>query len=206
MEKEKLKKYVDMNILAKYEVSDNIINYPKVRYLYGEEYSNTEVDLNKITKRLIYGDEYFGRTESDMYGRKAYNGNNTTGIINKLNNGWLENRINYWKQFIINFDNFTAKDQQKHKKQLDRYYKLYYSLLQWLDGDSNYIYQPSLENTQENFKFLLPFLKEFDLPRAILYECIMETFNEKFGKNSTEDVDYIKVKNTTNIEKEVVRL
>lgn len=195
---------IDTSILTNYQIQDTIVKYPpNLRYNYGDTYSTTEIDVNKITKRLVFGDSYFGRPEPDMYGKRAYNGNETLGILYKLNNGWLQDNIAYWHKYLTNYDNLPRKD--KSKFLYDRYYKLYHSAVQWYHG-YEYTYIPELKGGLENCKFLLKFLRRYNLPDVILYECMLETFNEKFGVKPIKKVNVTISKNKLDIENEVIEL
>jgi len=138
------------------------IEYKPSKYVFDKDGKpTTKIDINKVTKRLVYGDDEF-RTEKDMCGKKAFNGNKIDGVILKLSSGWLDRKVSGWKN--------RDKD--------SREYRLY------LNYKSNRdIYLPNLSSKQSCIKYLIPLIREegYKLPTSILYECIFECFNEKFG-------------------------
>lgn len=181
-------------------VKKECIEYPNYRFRYGDRlFPTTKVDSNKVTKRIIYGDSYFGKPEKNMYGVRAYNGNEIIGCIAKLESGWLARKGRYWKEYIDKYPMIRKKS----KVDFDRINKLYKEYLNYLDGKPK-LYQMSLTSNQDILSVYLRYLDDYsNIPDTILMELIIETFNEKFGIRPVKDV--INVKDNRVI-KEVIRL
>ena len=97
----------------------NVI-YPRQRYNYGDKYGSYEINQNKINKRLIYGDDVFGKGDTDLFGRRGFIGNKTIGINRKFEEGWLEESFEYWLSYMENYN--TKKGT---KTDLIHFYQLY---------------------------------------------------------------------------------
>ena len=178
---------------------EEVIEYPSYKFKYGERlFPTTVVDYNKVTKRIVYGDTYFGKPEKNMYGHVAYNGNLTIGVINKLNSGWLERKANYWKEYLDKYQILKKKSLREY----DRISKLYEEYLNWKKGNPS-IYGINLNSKQQILRIYLRYLKEYDLPDTIKIECIIETFNEKFGIEPVSE--FIDVKEF-GVTKEIIEL
>jgi hypothetical protein len=177
------------------------IEYPNYRFRYGDRlFPTTKVDSNKVTKRVIYGDSYFGKPERNMYGVRAYNGNEIIGCIAKLESGWLARKGRYWKEYI---DKYPLM-KKKSKTEYDRICKLYEEYRNYLEGRPS-LYRVKLTSNQDTLRrYYLSYLQNYsDIPKTILMELILECFNEKFGIKPVKDVIEIK---DNKVIKEVVKL
>lgn len=178
---------------------DAFIDYPNYKFKYGDGlFPVTKVEPNKLTKRIVYGDEYYGKPEKDMYGHTAYNGNYTVGILEKLRNGWLEKKAIYWKDYIDKYPIMKKKSKSKY----NRIHKLYDEYLNYLQNKPRK-YSIHLNSRQKPLRIYLMFLGEYDIPDTLKMELIVETFNEKFGVKDVNEC--IEVKDV-GVTKEVTRL
>jgi len=80
-----------------------VIPFPKRLYVFEKDGKPTStIDLNKITKRLVYGDEEFSRPErpnQDTFPgvSASYNGREVNGFLSDWSNGWLQRKVEQWK-------------------------------------------------------------------------------------------------------------
>jgi len=130
---------------------------PDIKYKYifeKNERPTTEIDINKVTKRIIFGDEFLGKPEPDMFGRRAYNGRWVDGAISKLNDGWLEQKI---------------KDLEQSNEPRDK------MILEESKHPYTHTYEGGISN------YFLGYFGGYHIPRVLIKELINEVFNEKFG-------------------------
>jgi hypothetical protein len=153
-----------------------MIEYKKRKYRWEHKGRiTTEIDPNKITKRLVYGDKYFGRPEKDMHGKRAFNGNLTDGAIPKLEGGWLDRKVAEWKEVY----NVTKDD-----KLLE-----YMLLCNYTEGKD--VYPTELTKSLVWLKYCLSYLWQYDIPTSIKLDLLFECLDDKFGHRN-EDVKLAK--------------
>ncbi len=146
---------------------EDVIEYPEDMYIFETDGKPTKViDENKLTKRIVFGDDEYGRPEPDMFGRRAYNGKHIEGAIPKLKNGWLEKQKDIWSQ-SKNPRNMVLLDEIEHPG----------------------THQFRLSEHQYPLTVYWRYFDEYYIPRAILNILILESFYEKFGvSHSVNDV------------------
>jgi hypothetical protein len=167
--------------------------------VFGEKlFPTTVIDINKVTKRIIYGDKFFGRLDTDMHNHRAYNGKQVIGVIDKLSNGWVDRKAEYWKEYIEKYPIMKKKS----KWDYDRICKLYDEYLNYKSGNPPK-YRILLNHNQEIFRVYLSFLKDFDIPDTLKMECIIYTFFEKFGNGVLDERIVVK---DVNLKKEIIEL
>jgi hypothetical protein len=130
---------------------------PDIKYKYIFEKNGkptVEVDINKVTKRILYGDDYFGGLESDISRKKGYNGREVSGALSKLENGWLEHKIT----------ELELSNDPRDKMILEESKHPY-----------TYIYEGGISN------YFLGYFGGYHLQRVLMKELIYEVFYEKFG-------------------------
>jgi len=138
-----------------------LISFPTYRYRYGDDEEPTKIiDPSKVTKRLIYGDKEFSTPEKDACGHRAYNGKEIDGAIHKLESGWLNNKVENWK------DSKNQREQMLYRE--------------YLNPDTHKV---NYSCNQQWLIHCFPFIKEngYNLSKAILMELLLECYNEKFG-------------------------
>jgi hypothetical protein len=155
----------------------NTIWYPQRKYKLAPNGEKClDESYKRYNKRLIYGDEYYGKPESNMFGQRSYNGNNTEGVINKLKSGWLERKLKEWEN----------SNNPRYKLLLDEF---------------NHPDTHEVDYTNS-----APVLMRCDeIPEPILAELFTEVFFEKYGVGEYEECDSI-ISNVNDVKgKQMVR-
>ena len=147
------------------------ITYPNKWYKFEKDMARTRIiDINKITKRLIYGDAEYGRVERSLGGYRAFNGNPTDGAIPKLESGWIDNSVDLWRQYYNRTGDKTSNE-----------YKL---LVNHLKGKNEY--KAEYKNGLDALRFyVLPILRQegYSEPSTLLVHLLIECLDDKFGVN-----------------------
>jgi hypothetical protein len=141
-----------------------LIPKQKLRYVYEKDGKPTsQIDMNKCTKRIIYGDEEFGKPERPNQRTfpgvsASYNGRETIGIIGKLNSGWVETKMNQLKNSADKRDMMIYTE---------------------LTHPGTYKYEYSNKELLGVYSF---YIREYNLNSILANELINEVFYEKFGE------------------------
>ena len=193
------------DVLDLYKIQDTRIEYPynlSFKYEPNQKYTTNKIDANCINKRLIFGDKCF-TNETNANGNRAYLGNTTNGIIRKIMDGWLQNKVDYWYSYLKSYNKLYTKDRDDNL--LKRTNQLYSSSYLYSQGKVFNPYIADLTGNYRYFKYLLPYCEWMGIPSPLIYECAIECYNEKYGVEPIHHVNITQCRKK-DLEREVIKI